>query len=309
MKFDIDKDLGLCGLACTLCSQVDCLGCKLRGCKEGCDCTVYMCVTEKGLDGCYQCEEYPCDEKMLQGIRGKAFNRYAREFGKQALLNRLQVNFDNGISYHKADGLKGDYDCLETEDEIMQLIQTGKHNPYIKCPVFETESFIVRLVSEEDVVDLLTCYSDTNAWPIFNSDTCTSNFVYNTSKEMRDCVKLWIDSYVKKEYIRFSIIDKHSNKAVGTIEMFGTVGKYKTYRGTLRLDIASKYEEPEYLNELFSLCLKEFFNLFSVNQIVTKAMPEATNRISILKKSGFTVYDFPERDNYWEYKRQQIKSI
>jgi RimJ/RimL family protein N-acetyltransferase len=299
MKFYAEKDLALCGLACVLCSQEDCPGCKARGCKEGSDCSVYQCVTGKGLDGCYQCDEFPCEEKMLQGIRNRAFNQYAKEHGKQTLLDRLRDNFDKGITYHKPDGLKGDYDVMDTEDEIMQLIQFGKKNPYVECPVYDTEHFILRLVTEDDATDLLTCYADTNARPIFNSDTCTSNFFYETFDEICDCVKIWLNSYARKEFVRFSIIDKYSNHAVGTIEMFGMVGKYKTTRGILRLDIASEYEEDGYLNELFSLCLNEFFDLFVVDQIVTKAIPEAVNRVNTLKRLGFVAYDFPEREHYW----------
>lgn len=318
MKFYTEKDLALCGLACVLCSHEDCpgckeRGCKERGCKEGSDCSVYQCATGKELDGCYQCDEFPCEEKMLQGIRNRAFNRYAKEHGKQALLDRLRDNFEKGIKYHKPDGLKGDYDVMDTENEIIQLIQFGKRNPYVECPVFETENFILRLVTEDDAADLLTCYSDTNARSIFNSDTCTSNFFYDTSDEMSDCIKMWLNSYVRKEFVRFSIIDKCSSHAVGTIEMFGMVGKYKTTqdawravqqsgttsRGILRLDIMSKYEEAVCLDELFTLCLKDFFDLFAVNQIVTKAIPQAGKRVNILKKLGFVVYYFPEREYYW----------
>lgn len=299
MKFYAEKDLALCGLACVLCSQEDCPGCKERGCKEGSDCPVYQCATGKGLDGCYQCDEFPCEEKMLQGVRNRAFNRYAKEHSKQALLDRLRDNFEKGIVYHKPDGLKGDYDMMDTENEIIQLIQFGKRNPYVECPVFETENFILRLVTEDDAADLLTCYSDTSARPIFNSDTCTSNFFYDTSDEMSDCIKMWLNSYVRKEFVRFSIIDKCFSHAVGSIEMFGMVGKYKTTRGILRLDIMSKYEEAAYLDELFTLCLNDFFDLFAVNQIVTKAIPQAVKRVNILKKLGFVVYDFPEREYYW----------
>ncbi|CAA7600865.1 Protein of unknown function DUF3795 [Acididesulfobacillus acetoxydans] len=132
MKFYAEKDLALCGLACVLCSHEDCSGCKERGCKEGSNCSVYQCATGKGFDGCYQCDEFPCEEKMLQGIRNRAFNRYAKEHGKQALLDRLRDNFEQGIKYHKLDSLKGDYDMIDTENQVIQLIQFGKRNPYVR---------------------------------------------------------------------------------------------------------------------------------------------------------------------------------
>lgn len=104
MKFYAEKDLALCGLACVLCSHEDCPGCKVRGCMEGSDCSIYQCATGKGLEGCYQCDEFPCEENMPQGVRNRAFNRYAKEHGKQALLDRLRNNFEKGITYHKPDG-------------------------------------------------------------------------------------------------------------------------------------------------------------------------------------------------------------
>ena len=126
MKFYAQKDLAMCGLACVLCSNEDCPGCKARGCNEVSFCSVYKCVTEKALDGCYQCDEFPCEDKWLQHIRIRAFNRYAKEYGKEALLERLKVNFEKGVTYHRPNDLKGDYDLLDSEDEIIQLIHTGK---------------------------------------------------------------------------------------------------------------------------------------------------------------------------------------
>ena len=179
----------------------------------------------------------------------------------------------------------------------------GHKNPYEDCPVLESENFLLRLVTKEDAADLLACYSDPNARLFFNSDTCTSDFFFNTAIEMNDCIKSWLDCYTGEEFVRFAIVDRRSGRAVGTIEMFGTVGKYQTSRGILRLDIASRYEEAPYLNELFSLCLKEFFDLFAVTRIVTKAIPAAVQRVSALKTLGFAPYDFPEREHYWAVSR------
>ena len=92
---------------------------------RGDDCTLGKCAVKKGVEGCYACPDYPCDETMLQNKRIRVFNRFASEFGKQALIDRLQINFENGIEYHKTDESAGDYDALETEDEIYRLLQFG----------------------------------------------------------------------------------------------------------------------------------------------------------------------------------------
>lgn len=299
MKFMAERDLAVCGLACVLCSDADCPGCKARGLDGGCDCSIYHCAMSKGLDGCYQCDEFPCGEEMLKGVRNRAFNYYAREHGKLALLDRLRDNYENGIEYHRPGGLKGDYDTLLTENEILDLIRFGKRNPYLECPAFETEHFIVRLIREEDALELMDCYSDKLARKFFNSDGCTSDFFYDTIDEMRECVAMWVASYARRDFVRFAIVEKASRRAIGTIEMFGFVGRYKTERGILRLDIMFAYEEAAYLQELFSLCVREFFKLFAVQKIVTKAIPEAVHRVAALESLGFAAHDLPGREHYW----------
>jgi RimJ/RimL family protein N-acetyltransferase len=61
---------------------------------------------------------------------------------------------------------------------------------------------------------------------------------------MSDCIKIWLNSYTQKDFIRFSIIDKRSNYVIGTID------------------------------------------LFVVNQIVTKSIPQAVERVNILRTLG-----------------------
>ena len=132
MQFYEEKDLAVCGLACVLCKEEKCQGCKAREKAQGSECGIYNCATSKGLDGCYQCKDFPCDKDMLQGIRNRAFNRYAKQYGKQALLDSLKTNFENGITYHRADGLTGDYDRCKTEQDVFELLQNGKLNSYDK---------------------------------------------------------------------------------------------------------------------------------------------------------------------------------
>jgi len=127
MEFHEKRGIGYCGLACVLCSSKDCPGCAV-GIANGGDCSSGKCAAEKCVDGCYACPEYDtCPEDMPHGRRSRAFNRYAREFGKQALINRLRTNYENGITYHKPDKTPGNYDVLETEEEIYQLLRYGRN--------------------------------------------------------------------------------------------------------------------------------------------------------------------------------------
>ena len=45
-------------------------------------------------------------------------------------------------------------------------------NPYERCPKYENENYLLRMVSKKDKEDLLKVYSDEKAVPFFNSDNC-----------------------------------------------------------------------------------------------------------------------------------------
>lgn len=289
MEFYDEKGLAVCGLACVLCREEDCPGCKAMGCSGGCDCDVYACAASKGLDGCYQCGDFPCERDMLKGTRIRAFNMYARKYGKADLLERLKANFENGITYHRADGLTGDYDKPEAQEDILRLLRFGTVNPYTKCPKLETEHFVLRLVKLSDAEDLMRCYQDPKAQRLFNSVCCSSDFCFSTLDELRDYIKSWLEAYDRQEFIRYAIVDKNTSRAVGTVEMFGMIGEYKTDTGILRLDIMSEFETEPYLLELFSLCVNEFFLMFGTDNIVTLAVAEAKARIKALNEAGFSV--------------------
>lgn len=172
-------------------------------------------------------------------------------------------------------------------------------NPYEICPTYETESFLIRLVSEDDTEDLLKCYSDPKAQVFFNADRCTGDFCMYLIEDMRNCIKAWLYAYSQQEFIRFSIIDKSISRAIGTIEMFGTVGKYDNKTGILRVDVSSEYERSDYLHEIFAVCNENFFELFQVDIMASKAIPQAIERRNTLLKNNFYEGDVYEGKHYY----------
>ena len=87
-------------------------------------------------------------------------------------------------------------------------------NIYEHCPVYETESFVLRLVTSEDAEALLKCYSDKDMVLKMNSDYCTSDFFYTTKEEMEQCIKFWLEEYEKQYYVRFAVIPKSENNII-----------------------------------------------------------------------------------------------
>lgn len=161
--------------------------------------------------------------------------------------------------------------------------------PYENRLTYETDNFYVRVVEESDAEDLLNCYSDPKSAPLFNSDNCTCDFVYNDVEELRELIKFWLKEYSSGYYVRFSIIDKNISSSIGTFEMFAKdvifqgIGRV----GVLRLDLMSDYEITHHLEEILSVAQDNFYIDFGVDRIITKVISLAEERITVLKSYGY----------------------
>lgn len=175
-----------------------------------------------------------------------------------------------------------------TEGEKKEM-ERPVQNVYKICPQFENEDYLLRFVSAEDYPDLLKVYSDKKSVPFFNSDNCGGDdFYYTTEEKMKEVIEYWLWEYSRKGFVRWSIIDKSTQQAIGTIELFHRKSKdYFTKCGLLRLDLRSDYESSDTIAEILSPLIAPTFKLFHCSKIATKAIPEASERIAALKRLGF----------------------
>ncbi len=65
---------------------------------------------------------------MLQSLRTQAFVRYIGKFGMERMLAQLEAGEKDGIVYHHPGLLTGDYDGVEKEEEVQELLE-GKRKP------------------------------------------------------------------------------------------------------------------------------------------------------------------------------------
>ena len=135
---------------------------------------------------------------------------------------------------------------------------------------------------------LLKVYSDKNAVPLFNSDNCVNGFYYTTMEEMKDTIAFWKREYQNRYYVRWAIIDKNDNCAIGTIELFNRKAKdYFNNCGLLRLDLRSDYEKQDIIEDILGLIIPETRDMFACEMIATKAISIAKERIKALEHKGF----------------------
>lgn len=166
-------------------------------------------------------------------------------------------------------------------------------NVYEYCPSFESDKFLLRLISSADTADLLKVYSDPLAVPFFNGDNCNGDdFCYKTLERMKQAVDFWSFSYKERYFVRWTIIDKATMEAVGTIELFHREADEYFYEcGLLRLDLRSDYETADFIVNIISLIQEATYDLFYCNIIATKAVPQATERLKALRELGFVAAD------------------
>lgn len=162
-------------------------------------------------------------------------------------------------------------------------------NPYEKCPVFENENYLIRFIDALDAPDLLLVYSDEKAVPFFNSDNCGGDDFHMTKLEhVQGAIKAWHEEYERKGFVRWSIIDKNINRAVGTIELFNRrADDFFNDCGLLRLDLRSDYERKEVIMEILSLITHPTFEMFDCKMIATKIPPFALERKMAAEQLGY----------------------
>ena len=159
---------------------------------------------------------------------------------------------------------------------------------YEQIPAMESEKFLLREIEGGDAKDLLKVYSDKDAVPLFNSDNCMNDFYYTSIEEMKDTIAFWKREYQSRYYVRWAIIDKNANCAIGTIELFNRKAKdYFNNCGLLRLDLRSDYEKRNVIEGILGIVVPETKEMFGCEMIATKAVSSARERIQVLEHMGF----------------------
>lgn len=117
--------VGYCGLVCMFCNG--CNSCREKDSGimiEDIECYHKRCSLISNLNGCWECEKFPCSEgNMFNNIRVRSFVQFIKDEGIETFMDCIVRNQQNGITY----GEKNDYDKVSTSEEIIGLINQGKN--------------------------------------------------------------------------------------------------------------------------------------------------------------------------------------
>jgi hypothetical protein len=74
-------------------TKADCKGCRKENCKLFKDCKVRSCSEEKGVDFCFECPEFPCNNTGFDvhlDKRSVAINKRMKELGVEKYYNTIK---------------------------------------------------------------------------------------------------------------------------------------------------------------------------------------------------------------------------
>jgi ribosomal-protein-alanine N-acetyltransferase len=160
---------------------------------------------------------------------------------------------------------------------------------YEECPIYKKKLITLRQTSMEDAEELLKCYSDEKAVTFCNSDNCNGDdFHYTSIERMKQAIDFWKFSFENKYFVRWTVIFNDASEKVGTIEMFHRVAEDEfNHYGILRIDLRSDYETQAVIKDILEIVNENFYKAFDVQAILTKAIPDATERINALVEKGY----------------------
>ncbi len=87
-------------------------------------CYQRRCCLQRGLQGCWECAEFPCGKDVhgpSHDLRIRAFVAFIQVEGVETLADCLLNNEARGIHY----GLGKDYDGKRSEAEVIRLLKIG----------------------------------------------------------------------------------------------------------------------------------------------------------------------------------------
>lgn len=113
------KCIGYCGLACGMCINACVPDCRAGGGAK--DCFQRACCQRKGIHGCWECEQFPCNDGHFASSDDPAWRGICigsvhtiRELGVEEYLRRVAERFGNPVEY-------GNQRYLDPEDVRAKL--------------------------------------------------------------------------------------------------------------------------------------------------------------------------------------------
>jgi hypothetical protein len=124
---ELSKSVAYCGLVCGLCPPPRACECRTSPKPSEADCYQRNCCVEKGFDGCWECDEFPCDKGYFaEGNMWRGLNiasvQCVRDIGKEGLVKLI-------LAHHGETNYHGFYMHKDPEEVLRMLHDPDEATP------------------------------------------------------------------------------------------------------------------------------------------------------------------------------------
>jgi len=123
---ELPGTVAYCGLVCGLCPPPRTCECRTKPKPAEAKCYQRNCCLRKGLDGCWECDEFPCNNgyfskgNMWRGLNIASI-QCVRDAGKEGLVKLL-------LARHGQEHYHGFY-THKTPEEVLRMLQDPPASP------------------------------------------------------------------------------------------------------------------------------------------------------------------------------------
>jgi ribosomal-protein-alanine N-acetyltransferase len=150
---------------------------------------------------------------------------------------------------------------------------------FINFPELETEKFVLRQVKAKDAEDLYELYSDPMAVKYQQTEAMSD---INQAKKT---IIAFLNGYSNKQFIRWCIADKLTDKVVGLIALHSfDILNFKAEIGYM---LNSKYLNQNIMTECAIKILDLSFNIINLTKVEASIHPDNERSIHLVSKLGF----------------------
>jgi ribosomal-protein-alanine N-acetyltransferase len=146
-----------------------------------------------------------------------------------------------------------------------------------KIPTIESNNILLRQLSEKDSTELFNYYSNPNVYRYLDWNGPTS------CEEAKEAINIWNNGFIGGKIIRFGIVEKITNKLVGTIFLNNFEGTH----AELGYELSEQYWRKGIMTESINLILSLGFNILNLERIQSFVSIENIPSQKLLLKNGF----------------------
>lgn len=150
---------------------------------------------------------------------------------------------------------------------------------FFTFPTFETERLILRPLRTSDYKDLYEIFKDREHLKYFGIPSV------QTLSDAKQLTKDWVQRLEPFGFLRWTLVLKTNEKAIGTIGLHSFNSHYK--KGAVGYELNAAYQHQGYIQEALQMVMRYFFEDLGYHRLEAIIVKENLASIRVVERAGF----------------------